>query len=174
MWHLLVPDIPIAEKIVRSAVIYVFLLLAIRFTGKRQVGQLTPFDLVVLLILSNVVQNAVIGNDNSLGGGIIGALTILVLNAAVVEVTYRSKRLRRLLEPSPTLLIHNGKLLEDNLRRERVTHSDLFAALRRSGVVEPSEVRFAVLEDNGAISVVPHVVEVKPARPPKSTPECDA
>ena len=155
MLHLFVPDVSVAEKVFRSAVIYLFLLLAFRFTGKRQVGQLTPFDLVVLLLISNVVQNAVIGNDNSVGGGIVGAVTILMLNAAVVEVTYRSKRLRHWLESEPTLLIHNGKVLEANLRRERVTRDDLLGALRRSGLIEPEQVRFAVLEENGVISVVP-------------------
>src|SRR5690348_5563796 len=108
MEQLWMPDISVWEKILRSAVIYLFILLAFRFTGKRQVGQLTPFDLVVLLIISNVVQNAVIGNDNSLGGGIIGAITILVLNWAVVEVSYRFKPFRRLMEGIPTFLIHNG------------------------------------------------------------------
>lgn len=155
MLHLFVPDVSVAEKVFRSAVIYLFLLAAFRFTGKRQVGQLTPFDLVVLLLISNVVQNAVIGNDNSVGGGMIGATTVLALNAVVVEVTYRSKRLRHWLESEPALLIHNGKILDANLRRERVTRDDLLGALRRSGVVEPGQVRYAVLEENGAISVVP-------------------
>ncbi len=156
MTHIFVPDVSVAEKILRSVVIYLFMLLAFRFTGKRQVGQLTPFDLVVLLIISNVVQNAVIGNDNSLTGGIIGAVTILALNYFVVEITFRSKRARRMLEATPTLLIHNGKVLEQNLARERITRDDLFAALRRNGLVAPDEVRFAVLEENGGISVVPH------------------
>ena len=149
------PEIPLWEKIIRSVVVYLFILAAFRFTGKRQVGQLTPFDLVVLLLISNVVQNAVIGPDNSLTGGLIGAVVILALNWAIVELTYRSKRARRLLEASPTLLVHNGRILHDNLARERVTLDDLHAALRRAGVVEAAHVRFAVLEENGAISVVP-------------------
>ena len=155
MLNIFIPEIAIAEKVVRSVAVYFFLLLAFRFTGKRQVGQLTPFDLVVLLIISNVVQNALIGNDNSLGGGLLGATTILALNYAITEVAYRSKRARRLLETQPTLLIHNGQVLQDNLRRERITFDDLLGALRRNGLVEPTEVRFAVLEENGSISVVP-------------------
>ncbi len=155
MLSIFTPEIAIAEKIFRSLIIYMFLLVAFRFTGKRQVGQLTPFDLVVLLIISNVVQNAVIGPDNSLGGGLIGALTILLLNAAVVEVTFRYKRARRLLEPQPTLLIHNGRVLEEHMRRERITVDELHAALRRSGVIDPEKVRLAVLEENGQISVIP-------------------
>jgi uncharacterized membrane protein YcaP (DUF421 family) len=155
MEHLWLPDIPVLEKILRSGFIYLFILMAFRFTGKRQVGQLTPFDLVVLLLISNVVQNAVIGNDNSLGGGMIGAVTILALNWLVVEISYRFKPARRLLEGEPTLLIHNGQILKGNLKRERITMEDLQASLRRSGVGDAHLVRFAVLEENGQISVIP-------------------
>jgi uncharacterized membrane protein YcaP (DUF421 family) len=158
MHDLLVPGISVAEKIVRSVVVYGFVLLAFRVSGKRQVGQLTPFDLVVLLILSNVVQNALIGRDDSLTGGLIGAATILALNYAMVEIAYRSRRARRLLEAHPTLLVHNGRLLHDNLRRERITFEDLQAALRRNGVLDVEQVRVAVLEESGGISVI--------ARPP--------
>jgi len=154
MSHLWMPDIPVWEKILRTAVVYLFILLAFRFTGKRQVGQLTPFDLVVLLIISNVVQNAVIGNDNSLGGGLLGAAVILGLNFLVVEVSYRFKSARRFLEGEPALLVHNGRILHENLKRERITMEDLMGALRRSGVGDPHQVRFAVLEENGQISVV--------------------
>jgi uncharacterized membrane protein YcaP (DUF421 family) len=155
MPHLWIPEIPVWEKVVRSVVIYLFILLAFRFTGKRQVGQLTPFDLVLLLIISNVVQNAMIGNDNSLGGGLIGAVTILVLNGLVVELSYRFKPARRLLEGQPALLVHNGKILQENLRHERLTLEDLQAALRRNGIAEVDQVRYAVLEENGQISVIP-------------------
>lgn len=165
MLGLFVPDVTIAEKVFRSVIIYVFFLLVFRLMGKRQVGQLTPFDLVLLLIISNVVQNAAIGNDNSLGGGLIGAVAILLLNVLFVEATYRSRRLRHLLEPYPTILIHDGRVLEAHLHRERITRDDLKAALRRSGVVEPSEVRFAVLEANGGISVIPY-----PGRPGADQP----
>ena len=157
MEHLWIPDIPVAEKVLRSVVVYLFILIAFRFTGKRQVGQLTPFDLVLLLIISNVVQNAVIGNDNSLGGGLLGAVVILALNWLVVEISYRSKFFRRTMEGSPTVLVHNGKVLVENLRRERITGDDLMAALRKNGIASAEEVRFAVLEDNGQIIVVPKV-----------------
>src|SRR3989440_4388921 len=152
MMSLFVPEIGIWEKVLRSVVVYLFVLLAFRFTGKRQVGQLTPFDLVVLLIISNVVQNAVIGPDNSLGGGLLGAAVILALNWLVVELTFRSKRLRRLLEAEPTLLVHNGRILHDNLRRERLTLDDLHVALRRAGVADLERGHVAVLEENGGIS----------------------
>jgi uncharacterized membrane protein YcaP (DUF421 family) len=156
MLGLLVPEVSVVEKIVRSVVIYLFLLLAFRFSGKRQIGQLTPFDLVVLLVISNVLQNAIIGPDNSVGGGLIGAVVILALNALVVEVTFRSKRARRVLEASPTILIHNGRVLHESLNRERITLEDLHAAMRRAGVLDVSHVRVAVLEENGGISVIPH------------------
>ena len=155
MEHLWMPDIPVWDKILRSGVIYLFILLAFRFTGKRQVGQLTPFDLVVLLIISNVVQNSLIGNDNSIGGGMIGAVTILALNWVVVEITYRFKPFRRLMEGTPTVLIHNGKIIDENLRRERLTLEDLQGALRKNGVFEVHQVRVAILEENGQISVIP-------------------
>jgi uncharacterized membrane protein YcaP (DUF421 family) len=155
MGHLWIPDIPVSEKIIRSVVIYLFILIAFRFTGKRQVGQLTPFDLVLLLIISNVVQNAIIGNDNSLGGGIIGAVTILALNYLVVGIAYRFKGMRRLMAGEPTLLVHNGKIFKDRMERERITMEDLEASLRKNGLVGVENVRYAVLEENGQISVIP-------------------
>jgi uncharacterized membrane protein YcaP (DUF421 family) len=164
-----VPEVSIAEKILRSAVIYLFMLAAFKVTGKRLVGQLTPFDLVVLLIISNVVQNAVIGPDNSLTGGLVGAVTILALNYGVVELTYRSRRAWRWLEPVPTVLVHNGRVLHENLARERITMDDLLAALRRSGVATPAEARLAMLEENGGISVIPFrdpVPQSQTANPP--------
>ena len=158
MAGLLVPEVSVVEKVVRSVVVYLFLLLAFRFTGKRQVGQLTPFDLVVLLVISNVVQNAVIGPDNSLGGGLLGAVVILALNWALVEITFRSKRMRRLLEAAPTVLVHNGRLLQKNLAHERINLDDLHAAMRRAGVVDVEHVHVAMLEENGGITVIPRAV----------------
>lgn len=149
------PDISVEEKVLRSVIIYFFLLFAFRFMGKRQVGQLTPFDLVLLLIISNVVQNAVIGNDNSLGGGLLGAVTILTVNYLVVVITYRFKPLRRLMGGEPTLLVHNGKVFRDRMEREHITLEDLEGAMRKSGVVSVERVRYAVLEENGQISVIP-------------------
>lgn len=169
MLNIFIPDVSVAEKVLRSVLIYLFLLLAFRFSGKRQVGQLTPFDLIVLLIISNVLQNAVIGNDNSLTGGIIGAVTILALNYVVVEITFRSKRARRLLELQPALLVHNGRILYENMRQELITLDDLLAALRRNGLVEPKQARYAVLEENGIISVVPFAPKADSSPPPKQT-----
>jgi uncharacterized membrane protein YcaP (DUF421 family) len=152
--NILVPDIGVGEKLVRSVVVYGFLLIAFRLCGKRQLGQLTAFDLVVLLIISNVVQNAVIGNDNSLGGGLIGATTILLLNLLVAYVTFRFKRADRVVEHSPTLLVRHGRILRQNLRRERLGPRDLRAALRHHGVVSVRDIRYAFLEEDGHVSVI--------------------
>lgn len=157
MWHLFIPEIPILEKIFRTGVIYLFLLIAFRFTGKRQVGQLTPFDLVVLLVISNIVQNALIGNDTSIGGGLIGVVTILVLNALFVELTFRSSKARHILEQKPTLLIHNGHILQANMNRERINIDELLQALREHSLTEPGQVRIAILEEDGKISVIPKI-----------------
>jgi uncharacterized membrane protein YcaP (DUF421 family) len=156
MW---LPEIPVWEKAFRSLVVYLFLLLAFRVTGKRQVGELTPFDFTVLLIISNVVQNAIIGPDDSLGGGLIGAAVIFLANYLVAEITFRSRRVRRLLEAAPTLLVHNGRILHKNLTSERVTLDELHAAMRRSGVAAVEHVRAAVLEENGGISVITRIAD---------------
>ena len=152
--NILVPDISIAEKLLRSVAVYTFLLIAFRLCGKRQLGQLSAFDLVVLLIISNVVQNAVIGNDNSLGGGLIGATTILLLNLLVAYVTFRFRRADRVIEHSPTVLVRHGRILRDNLRRERPGPRDLRAALRHHGVVSIRDIRYAFLEEDGHVSVI--------------------
>lgn len=148
------PEVSILEKIVRAAAIYLFLLLAFRLLGKRQVGQMTPFDLIVLLILSNVIQNAMIGNDNSLGGGLIGAVTILLLNFVVISISARSKPAERLLAGVPTILVHQGQIIEKNLRKEGMSREELLSALRRQGIFSLHEVRWAVLEETGTVSVL--------------------
>jgi uncharacterized membrane protein YcaP (DUF421 family) len=149
--------IPWTEFIVRGVVVYVFLLVLLRLTGRRQVGQLAPFDLVLLLVLSNAVQNSMNGGDNSLVGGLISAATLVALNFAVGSLTYRSKRLEALIEGRPQLLIHNGTLFEDVLRSAKLTHHELNAALRRGGCACVDDVHSAVLENNGSISVTPKV-----------------
>ena len=151
MWSIAVP---VWELVVRAIVVYAFLILLLRITGKRQVGQLAPFDLVLLLVLSNAVQNSMNGGDNSLVGGLVSALTLVLLNSAVSLITYRSKRLGSLIEGRPQVLIHNGKLYEQALHESKLTRHELDAALRRSGCVDVEDVHYAVLENNGAISVV--------------------
>ena len=137
-----------------AAVVYFFLYLVIRLTGKRQVGQMTPFDLVVLLLISNVVQNAVIGADNSLGGGLLGVICILLLNAWVAWAVYRYKGVRRVVEGEPTLLVHNGRILQDKLEKEHITLGDLQESMRQHGLIDIAHVRFAILEPDGKISVL--------------------
>jgi uncharacterized membrane protein YcaP (DUF421 family) len=151
----LTPEIAIAEKILRSIVVYGFLLVAFRLAGKRQLGQLTAFDLVVLLIISNVLQNAAIGSDNSLGGGLLGATVIIGLNFIVAWLTFRHRRLERLIESSPTVIVKHGHVIRANLRREHMSLAELRAALRKEGVATMSEVRYAILEEDGHVSVIP-------------------
>jgi uncharacterized membrane protein YcaP (DUF421 family) len=152
MWQIAVPW---WELILRSVVVYVFLLILLRITGKRQVGQLAPFDLVLLLVLSNAVQNSMNAGDNSLVGGLLSATTLVVLNFAVGAATYRSKRLEDVLEGRPEILIHNGRLFEEVRAKAKLTHHELNAALRQAGCASIDDVHVATLENNGSISVVP-------------------
>jgi uncharacterized membrane protein YcaP (DUF421 family) len=151
----LVPDIAVAEKILRSVAVYGFLLVAFRVAGKRQLGQMTAFDLIVLLIISNVLQNAAIGNDNSLGGGLLGATVIILLNLLIAWMTFRHKRLERIVEDSPTILVKHGHVLRANLARELMSMAELRASLRKEGVATMSEVRYAILEEDGHVTVIP-------------------
>src|SRR5213083_648623 len=125
--------LPVAEKVLRPVVIYVFLVAGLRLAGKRELAQLNPFDLVVLLTLSNTVQNAIIGNDNSVTGGVIGAATLLVLNYWVNRLLYGHQRLERLVEGDADLLIDNGVVCEDALKRELITRVDLETAAHKQG-----------------------------------------
>jgi uncharacterized membrane protein YcaP (DUF421 family) len=142
------------ELVVRAAVVYVFLLVLLRLTGKRQVGQLAPFDLVLLLVLSNAVQNSMNAGDNSLVGGLISAATLVLLNYFMAIATWRSKRLETLIEGKPEILIHNGKLFKEVADKARLTQHEIQAALRRGGCTSVEEVHAAILENNGAISIV--------------------
>ena len=152
MWQL---SVPWWQFVARSAVVYAFLLVILRFTGRRQVGQLAPFDLVLLLVLSNTVQNAMNAGDNSLTAGLLLATSIVALNSLMGFLTWRSKRLERLVEGQPEVLIHDGRLNERLLSHERITRHELMAALRAAGCTGPEDVRFAILENNGRISVIP-------------------
>ncbi|HEY2804351.1 MAG TPA: YetF domain-containing protein [Gemmatimonadales bacterium] len=146
--------VPIWELILRSVVVYVFLVVLLRLSGKRQIGQMAPFDLVLLLVLSNAVQNSMNGGDNSLVGGLISAVTLVTLNFGLGVLTYRNKRLEALVEGKPEVLIHNGKLYEQGLKGGTVTHHELTAALRKAGCAGVEDVHYAVLENDGSISVV--------------------
>jgi uncharacterized membrane protein YcaP (DUF421 family) len=152
MWTL---GVPWWELIVRALLVYAFLLLLLRLTGKRQVGQLAPFDLVLLLVLSNAVQNSMNGGDNSLIGGLISAVTLVLVNLSIGVITHRSKKLEGLIEGRPQVLIHNGMLYQEVMTSARLTHHELHAALRQGGCACVDDVHMAVLENNGSISVVP-------------------
>ncbi len=147
-------DHTLLEIALRAAIIYVLVLIGIRLTGKREVGQMTPFDLVLLLLIANSVQNAVTGPDTSVTGGLVAAATLLVVNALVTYLVWRYKKVRRLAEGTPTILIHSGKILKENLAKEKVTSEALYQALREHGVATIEEVKLAVLEIDGTISVL--------------------
>jgi uncharacterized membrane protein YcaP (DUF421 family) len=146
--------VPIWELVLRSAVVYAFLLVLLRVTGKRQIGQLAPFDLVLLLVLSNAVQNSMNGGDNSLVGGLVSAVTLVGLNYGLSYATFRSKSLEALVEGRPLVIIHNGHVFEDVMRRAKLTHHELTASLRSAGCGCAEEVQAAILENNGSISVI--------------------
>lgn len=148
-------SLPWWEFSLRALVVYAFLFVALRITGRRQVGQLSPFDLILLLVLSNAVQNSMNGGDNSLLGGLISAVTLIALNYLLAWVSFKSKPARKWIEGQAELLIHNGKIFEDVLEQEKISRDELNAALRRAGCATFSEVHFAILETNGAITVRP-------------------
>ena len=154
IWQdLLHPGVPLVEKVVRTIVVYVFLLVGLRLAGKRELTQLNPFDLVVLLLLSNTVQNAIIGEDNSLVGGVIGAATLLVLNGVLVRLLFRWGKLDTI-EGSPDLLIRNGRVLRKHLERELITLAELEAAARRQGIESLAHVKHCRLETGGALTFI--------------------
>lgn len=138
----------------RTLVVYALVLAGIRLTGKREVGQMTPFDLALLLLLSNAVQNAMTGPDTSLVGGIAAAITLLLLNYTVAEGSGINRRFRRFIQGSPTLLIHNGELITSHMAREHVSLDEVQRALREHGISKVDEVALGVLEVDGSISVL--------------------
>jgi uncharacterized membrane protein YcaP (DUF421 family) len=146
--------VPILEKILRPVAIYAFLIISLRLSGKRELVQLNPFDLVVLLTLSNTVQNAIIGDDNTVTGGIIGATSLLVVNYLVVRFLYNHRKLDQLVEGRADVLIEDGKVKTGNLKRELITMAQLEAAARKQGFETISEVQQCVLEPGGTITFI--------------------
>ena len=146
--------LPVTEKILRPVIVYFFLVIGLRLAGKRELAQLNPFDLVVLLTLSNTVQNAIIGDDNSVTGGVIGAATLLLVNYLVVRFLFRHEKLDRLVEGEACLLIENGKILKDKVTQEVLTLQELEAAAHKQGFGDLKEVERAVLESSGTISFI--------------------
>ncbi len=165
IWHdMFTLGLPILEKILRPLIVYVFLVISLRLAGKHQLAQLNPFDLIVLLTLSNTVQNAIIGEDNSVSGGLIGAATLLLANYIVVRFLFSHQRLDRLVEGDPDALIENGVLREERLKKELLTKAELETAAHRQGFASLDEVAQAVIEPGGYIYFVskkPPVSEIK-------------
>lgn len=149
--------VPVGEKLLRTVAVYAFLLIGLRLAGKRELGQLNPFDLVVLLLLSNTLQNAIIGPDDSLAGGIVGATALLALNWLVVRYLYRHPAIERLLEGDVDVLIDRGELQQTRLERELITRDELEAAARRQGIEGLHAVETCRLEIGGALTFVPRV-----------------
>jgi uncharacterized membrane protein YcaP (DUF421 family) len=145
--------LPVLEKLLRPVIVYVVLVLLLRIFGKRELAQLNPFDLVVLLSLSNTVQNAIIGDDNSVTGGIIGAFSLLAINWLVVRFLFRSPRLTRALEGRAVVLIRNGQIDTKALKRESLSREELVAVIHRQGFEHISQVHRCELEPNGTFYV---------------------
>ena len=155
LWtELLTPGEPLIAKAIRTIIVYVFLLIGLRLAGKRELGQLNPFDLVVLLVLSNTLQNAIIGNDNSVTGGLVGAALLLVINYAVVRYLFLHPKIDRMAEGDAVILVQSGDVLEDALKRQLITRAELSSAARRQGIDNLSEVECARLEIGGALTFV--------------------
>jgi uncharacterized membrane protein YcaP (DUF421 family) len=138
--------------LLRTAVIYAVVLLGVRLSGKREVGQMTPFDLTLLLLLSNAVQNAMTGPDTSLLGGVVAAGTLLLMNYFLAEFSGVNRRFRRFIQGQPTLLIHDGHIIPAHLAKEHVSADELHRALREHGIGDYHDVALAVLEVDGSIS----------------------
>jgi len=150
MFHM---PLPILEKILRPVIVYLCLIVFLRLFGKRELAQLNPFDLVVLLSLSNTVQNAIIGDDNSVSGGVIGAFALLAINWLLMRLLYRAPKITKTLQGSATTLIKDGVVLEKALSEETLTHEELISVLNKNGFNDPSDVSECVLEPNGTFFV---------------------
>jgi uncharacterized membrane protein YcaP (DUF421 family) len=146
--------LPVLEKILRPVIVYAVLVVGLRLAGKRELAQLNPFDLVVLLTLSNTVQNAIIGNDTSVTGGIIGAVTLLLINYLVVRFLYGHRQIEQIVEGQAEALIENGRVRPDRLEKEAITLAELEAAAHRQGFGSLNEVERAVLESGGTVTFV--------------------
>ena len=155
IWRdMFVITLPILEKILRPVIVYFFLVVMLRLSGKRELVQLNPFDLVVLLTLSNTVQNAIIGDDNSVSGGLLGATSLLAVNYLVVRFLYKHKNLEQIVEGRADVLIENGKLRPEHLRNELITTAQLEAAARKQGFSSLGEVDQCILEPGGTLSFI--------------------
>jgi uncharacterized membrane protein YcaP (DUF421 family) len=146
--------VPVLEKVLRPWLVYVFLVVGLRLAGKRELAQINTFDLIVLLTLSNTVQNAIIGDDTSVTGGVIGATSLLVINYLVVRFLFRRAKLDRFLEGEPVVLIEHGRLRKKNLDRELITMAELESAAHKQGFRHLDEVERCVLETGGSLGFI--------------------
>jgi uncharacterized membrane protein YcaP (DUF421 family) len=152
----------------RSVVVYLFIVIAIRIAGKKELAQLSVIDLVFILLISNAVQNAMVGPDNSLIGGLIAATSLFLVNIILKFITYRNKKADSLLEGEPVLLVHNGKLVKKNLDKEQIPLDELMASIREHGVEKIEDVNLAILEIDGNISIISDNFAKKSVRKRKS------
>jgi uncharacterized membrane protein YcaP (DUF421 family) len=150
MFHV---PLPLAEKILRPVIVYLCLIVFLRLFGKRELAQLNPFDLVVLLSLSNTVQNAIIGDDNSVSGGIVGAFALLAINWALMKFLYRTPKMTALLEGNPSTLIRNGVVDQAEMKKQSLTQEDMISVLNKNGFNDSADVDLCVLEPNGTFYV---------------------
>lgn len=151
---MLLPQLPWWELLIRGIIVYVFLLCLIRLTGRRQTGMLSPFDFILLLILSNTVQNAMNGGDNSLGGGLFLAGTLIAINWAMLVLSRHFRLVNWALVGRPVFLVRDGNVQEQTLHRERISRHELMAALRTAGLANIEQAKDVILETNGTISVI--------------------
>lgn len=165
------PDLPdigssLPEVALRTAIVYLFVVAAIRISGKREVGQMSVLELVVILVLSDAVQNAMVGENTTVWGGFVAVVTLLGLDFAIKWLTSRSRRLRNAIEGEPRLLLRDGRLLAKALREENVDADEVRAAIRAHGLTRVEEVRLAVLETDGSISIIPGEAGAAGSTPP--------
>jgi uncharacterized membrane protein YcaP (DUF421 family) len=143
------------EVVIRTGIVYLFLIVVLRLTGKREVGQMSVLELVVILVISDAVQNSMVGENTSLWAGLVAVLTLIALDRGLAWLTGRSGRVRHAIEGEPRLLVRDGRLLEKALREEGVDAEEVRRAVRAHGVARVEDVRLAVLETDGTISVIP-------------------
>jgi uncharacterized membrane protein YcaP (DUF421 family) len=162
MLNLLVPEAPIWELVLRGVVVYVLLVTALRLSGRRELGQMTSFDLVLLLLVSNAVQNSLNAGDNSLGGGLVSAATLFLLNRSVGYASWRWRWFERLVQGRPLRLVTDGRVHEGALRSERLTLAELRSALRKQGIDRIGDCQRVVLEPDGTLTAVRAGLEPRP------------
>ena len=154
------------DVVLRTAIVYLFLIAAIRISGKREVGQMSVLELIVVLLISDAVQNSMIGENSSIWGGLVAVTTLLALDLGLKALAGRSKRLRTAIEGEPRLLVRDGRLFDKALRQEGLERDDVRAAVRAHGLTRIEEVRLAVLETDGTISIIPLSGELPAGRLP--------